>query len=163
MVASPTQSSPVILESDPLVETTEVIVESDTLVETPDVKVELDTVVETAKHSSDKMLSLSELISSFNAPTGDSSTISTKVFKNPFKNSILVTTIFCFLPSSLKYRTACLTDSFSIHRQDHFQKIICPKRTFRSCSVKLDLNSRGPNCKSVCKSVCTHRFQICCR
>ena len=85
MVASPTQSSPVILESDPLVETTEVIVESDTLVETPDVKVELDTLAETAKHSSDKMLSLSELISSFNAPTGDSSTISAKVFKNPLK------------------------------------------------------------------------------
>lgn len=60
LVASPTPSSPAILEeqSDPLA-----------VVETDAAEAPRPSAVSPNKHSSDKMLSLSELISSFNAPT----------------------------------------------------------------------------------------------
>ena len=50
-------------------------------------------------------------------------------------NSILIT-ILRFWPSSWKDRTFCLTASFSARWKDHFQKNVCPKRTFRLDFVK---------------------------
>ena len=51
-------------------------------------------------------------------------------------NSIL-TTILRFWPTSWKDRIFCLVASDSARREDHFQKKICPKRTFPSNFVKL--------------------------
>ena len=51
-------------------------------------------------------------------------------------NSIL-TTILRFWPTSWRDRIFCLVASDSARRQDHFQKKICPKRTFPSNFVKL--------------------------
>ena len=51
-------------------------------------------------------------------------------------NSIL-TTILRFWPTSWTDRIFCLVASDSARREDHFQKKICPKRTFPSNFVKL--------------------------
>ena len=51
-------------------------------------------------------------------------------------NSIL-TTILQFWPTSWRDRIFCLVASDSARREDHFQKKICPKRTFPSNFVKL--------------------------
>ena len=51
-------------------------------------------------------------------------------------NSILAT-ILCFWPTSWRDRIFCLVASDSARREDHFQKKICPKRTFPSNFVKL--------------------------
>ena len=51
-------------------------------------------------------------------------------------NSIL-TTILRFWPTSWRDRIFCLVASDSARRKDHFQKKICPKRTFPSNFVKL--------------------------
>ena len=51
-------------------------------------------------------------------------------------NSIL-TTILRFWPTSWRDRIFCLVASDSARREDHFQKKICPKRTFPSNFVKL--------------------------
>ena len=51
-------------------------------------------------------------------------------------NSIL-TTILRFWPISWRDRIFCLVASDSARREDHFQKKICPKRTFPSNFVKL--------------------------
>ena len=51
-------------------------------------------------------------------------------------NSIL-TTILQFWLTSWKDRIFCLVASDSARRKDHFQKKICPKRTFPSNFVKL--------------------------
>ena len=51
-------------------------------------------------------------------------------------NSIL-TTILRFWPTSCRDRIFCLIASDSARREDHFQKKICPKRTFPSNFVKL--------------------------
>ena len=51
-------------------------------------------------------------------------------------NSIL-TTILCFWPTSWRDRIFCLAASDSARQKDHFQKKICPKRTFPSNFVKL--------------------------
>ena len=51
-------------------------------------------------------------------------------------NSIL-TTILRFWPTSWRDRIFCLVASDSARRDDHFQKKICPKRTFPSNFVKL--------------------------
>ena len=51
-------------------------------------------------------------------------------------NSIL-TTILRFWPTSWRDRLFCLVASDSARRKDHFQKKICPKRTFPSNFVKL--------------------------
>ena len=51
-------------------------------------------------------------------------------------NSIL-TTILRFWPTCLRDRIFCLVASDSARQEDHFQKKICPKRTFPSNFVKL--------------------------
>ena len=51
-------------------------------------------------------------------------------------NSIL-TTILRFWPTCLRDRIFCLAASDSARQEDHFQKKICPKRTFPSNFVKL--------------------------
>ena len=51
-------------------------------------------------------------------------------------NSIL-TTILRFWPTSWRDRIFCLAASDSARQKDHFQKKICPKRTFPSNFVKL--------------------------
>ena len=51
-------------------------------------------------------------------------------------NSIL-TTILQYWPTSWRDRIFCLVASDSARREDHFQKKICPKRTFPSNFVKL--------------------------
>ena len=55
-------------------------------------------------------------------------------------NSILIT-ILCLWPTSWKDMTFWLVASISACREDHFQNIICPKRTFRSDFVKLGSES----------------------
>ena len=51
-------------------------------------------------------------------------------------NSIL-TTILRFWPTSWRDRIFCLLASDSARQEDHFQKKVCPKRTFPSNFVKL--------------------------
>ena len=52
--------------------------------------------------------------------------------KFDFDHHFAVLTIFL-----KRFKTFSLTAYFSAHREDHFQKINCPKQTFRSDFVKL--------------------------